>query len=242
MKDKSSYNTEMAQAYETNARISIPTYDALFGMVQSYFRAEISGEAASVLVVGAGGGQELSTWGPANPEWRFTGVDISAEMLKIAQHKTNQLDMANRVNLIHGTITDLPEADAAFDAASCILVLHFIDNVQEKLELLRSIHERMKPGAPFVLVSAYGDREGTELKDRLHVWRSFWLEAGRSTSIVNEMVNTGIMKISFLPEKQIEGLLQDSGFTHITKFFVTGLFGGWICQAGSNGADIECEV
>lgn len=243
MKDKFTYNTEMAQTYETNARISIPTYDALFGMVQSYFRAELSGEGASVLVIGAGGGNELSAWGPTNPEWTFTGVDISEEMLKIAQHKTNQLGLSNRVNLIHGTITDLPKADKAFDAASCLLVLHFIDDVQEKLELLRSIHAHLKPGAPFVLVSAYGDRDGNELKDRLHVWRSFWLDAGRSPDKVNEMVNTGIMKISFLPEKQIEGLLRESGFTHITKFFVTGLFGGWMCHAGgTDGLDIECDV
>ena len=112
---------------------SIPTYDALFGMVQSYFRAELSGEGASVLVIGAGGGNELSAWGPTNPEWTFTGVDISEEMLKIAQHKTNQLGLSDRVKLIHGTINDLPKNTAVYDAASCILVLHFIDNVQEKL-------------------------------------------------------------------------------------------------------------
>jgi tRNA (cmo5U34)-methyltransferase len=242
LKDNFTMNSEMAQVYETNARISIPTYDAIFGMVQSYFRAELSGEGASVLVIGAGGGNELSAWGPTNPEWIFTGVDISEEMLKIAQHKANQLGMSNRVKLIHGTINDLPKDAAAYDAASCILVLHFIDNMQEKLELLKSIHAKLKPGSPFVLVSAYGDRDSTELKDRLNVWGSFWLDAGRSPSKVNEMVNTGIMKISFLPEKQIEGLLQESGFTNITKFFVTGLFGGWICHAGSNGAGIESEV
>ena len=68
-----------------------------------------------------------------------------------------------------------------------------------------------------------------------------WMQ-GRAPAKVNEMVNTGIMKISFLPEKQIEGLLQESGFTNITKFFVTGLFGGWMCHAGSNGVGIESEV
>lgn len=76
MKDKFTYNTEMAQTYETNARISIPTYDALFGMVQSYFRAEISGEDASVLVIGAGGGMnyphgdQLTLNGPSQA-WTF---------------------------------------------------------------------------------------------------------------------------------------------------------------------------
>ncbi|OAS16401.1 class I SAM-dependent methyltransferase [Paenibacillus oryzisoli] len=239
MNDNLTHNSEMAHHYETNARISIPSYDALFGMVQSYFRAELNGEVGSVLVIGAGGGNELTAWGPTNPAWTFTGVDISEDMLKIAKFKTNQLGLSSRVNLIHGTIHDVPEVDAVFDVASCILVLHFIDKVQEKRELLKGIHSRLKPGAPFVLVTAYGDRDGSELKDRLHVWRSFWLDAGKSPTTVNEMVKTGIMKISFMPEEQIEELLQDSGFTHITKFFVTGLFGGWMCHAGSHSVDSE---
>jgi len=59
---------EMALAYETNTRISVPTYDALFAMVQSYFRAKLGEKAASLLVIGAGGGNELSAWGPSNPK------------------------------------------------------------------------------------------------------------------------------------------------------------------------------
>jgi tRNA (cmo5U34)-methyltransferase len=111
------------------------------------------------------------------------------------------------------------------------LVLHFIDDVQEKLKLLRTIKENMKPGAPFVLVSAYGDRDDTELQDRLNVWGSFWLDAGYDSSKVNELVNKGIMKISFISENQIESLLKESGFLKITRFFSTGLFAGWMCHA-----------
>ena len=58
-----------------------------------------------------------------------------------------------------GTINELPLTDLKFDAASCILVLHFIDDVQEKLKLLRTVQDKLKPKAQFVLVSAYGDRD-----------------------------------------------------------------------------------
>jgi tRNA (cmo5U34)-methyltransferase len=40
-----------------------------------------------------------------------------------------------------------------------------------------------------------------------------------------------IMNISFIPESQIAQLLKDAGFTNITRFYSTGLFAGWICQA-----------
>ncbi|MCP3739324.1 class I SAM-dependent methyltransferase [Rossellomorea sp. BNER] len=225
------FNSDIAIAYEANTRTSIPTYDMLFVMIQSYYRVQFGEKAASLLVIGAGGGNELSAWGPSNPKWTFTGVDPSKEMLEIAKNKTVQLGLESRVRLIHGTIDDLPLPDSKFDAASCILVLHFIDDDQEKLKLLGTIKDHLKPGAPFVLVSAYGDPDGAELQDRLNVWKSFWVDAGHESSKMDEMVNRGIMKISFLPENHIEQLLEESGFTNITRFYSTGIMAGWICHA-----------
>ncbi|MDR6549892.1 class I SAM-dependent methyltransferase [Paenibacillus qinlingensis] len=231
MNNENTHNANRSHMYDTKARISIPSYDALFAMIQSYFRVQLDGGDASLLVIGAGGGNELTAWGPANPAWSFTGIDISEEMLKIAQYKANQLRLENRVNLIHGTIDELPATDEKFDAASCILVLHFIPDVQEKLKLLRTINAHLKPGAPFVLVSAFGDRDSKELQNRLHIWKSFWLDAGDEASSVDEMVNKALMSLSFLSDEHIEKLLTEAGFTNITRFYTTGLFGGWMSTA-----------
>lgn len=222
--------TEKALAYEKNTRISVPTYDGLFMMVRSYFRAQLGEKEASLLVVGAGGGNDLSAWGPSNPKWTFTGVDPSEEMLHIAKNKAAQLGLESRVELIQGTIDDIPLSKPKFDAASCILVLHFIDDEQEKLKLLRIIKDNLKSGAPFVLVSAYGDRDSSELYDRINVWKSFFLDAGYEKSKADDMGKV-IMNISFIPESQIAQLLKGAGFTNITRFYSTGLFAGWICQA-----------
>jgi SAM-dependent methyltransferase len=100
-------------------------------------------KAASLLVIGACAGNELSAWGPSNSNWTFTGVDPSEEMLTIAKNKMVQLGMESRVRLIQGTIDDLPLPDSKFDAASCILVLHFIDDIQEKLKLLGNIKNHL---------------------------------------------------------------------------------------------------
>ena len=222
--------TQKALVYESNARVSVPTYDGLFSMIQSYFRAQLGEQAASLLVVGAGGGNELSAWGPSNPAWTFTGVDPSEEMLHIAQNKAAQLDLDSRVALIQGTVDDIPASAPKFDAASCILVLHFIDNDLEKLKLLRAIRHHLKPGAPFALASAYGDRESAELQDRIKVWQSFFLDVGYTKAKVDDMGKV-IMNISFIPDSRIVQLLQDAGFTHVTRFFSAGLFAGWLCQA-----------
>ncbi|MEK5070036.1 class I SAM-dependent methyltransferase [Sporosarcina sp. FSL K6-1508] len=229
MKDELTFKSK--NTIEANARISIPTYDTLFTMVQSYFRAKLGEKEASLLVIGAGGGNELAAWGPSNPKWTFTGVDPSKEMLQMAKNKSIQLGLESRVRLIQGTITDLPLPDSKFDAASCILVLHFIVDVQQKLKLLRTIKDNLKPGAPFILVSAYGDPGEAELQDRINVWKSFYLDAGYELSKVDEMGKV-IMNISFIPEDHIERLLVESGFTNIARFYSTGLFAGWICHAG----------
>lgn len=229
MTEEFEFNSEIAALYEKNTRISIPTYDGLFNMVQSYFRMQLGDNPANVLVVGAGGGNEISAWGPSNPPWTFTGVDPSEQMIKIAQQKATQLEMKQRVNLIQGTVEDLPKNKFKFDAASCILVLHFIADEQEKLKLLRTIKDNLKSGAPFVLVSAYGDRDDAELLDRINVWKSFWLDGGYELSKVDEL-GRSIMKISFIPEDHIKRLLADSGFTNVTRFYSTGLFAGWICH------------
>lgn len=68
MNEELTFNSKMALAYDKNTRISIPTYDSLFAMVQSYFRSQLGEKAASLLVTGAGGGNELSAWGPSNPK------------------------------------------------------------------------------------------------------------------------------------------------------------------------------
>ncbi|WP_342599490.1 hypothetical protein MHB48_19680 [Psychrobacillus sp. FSL H8-0483] len=38
-----------------------------------------------------------------------------------------------------------------------------------------------------------------------------------------------ILSLSYVPEDVVEQLLQQAGFTRITKFFSTTLFSGWIC-------------
>lgn len=221
---------EKAHTYEQSTRISVPAYDTLFAVTQAYFRAQLGEQEVSLLVVGAGGGNELSAWGPTNPNWTFTGLDPAEEMLQIAQHKATQLGVEDRVQLLQGTIDNLPTNMPKFDAASCILVLHFIKDRQEKLNLLKSIHAQLKPEKPFVLACAYGDRESEELQDRINIWQSFFLEAGYKKEKVESMGKI-IMNISFISAQEIEQLLQEAGFKHISRFFSSGLFAGWMSHA-----------
>ena len=62
----------------------VPGFDGLQRMTILLLRETVPA-TGSVLVLGAGGGLELKRFADAEPGWRFTGVDPSAEMLKLAQ-------------------------------------------------------------------------------------------------------------------------------------------------------------
>lgn len=50
--------------------------------------AERTSDKAHILVVGAGGGLELSAMAQFQPDWTFTGVAPSSEMLDLARQVT----------------------------------------------------------------------------------------------------------------------------------------------------------
>lgn len=100
-------------------------------------------------MLGAGGGLELKAFAAAQPGWRFTGVDSAAPMLDLAR-ATLGSDAAC-AELIEGTIDAAPAGP--FDAATCLLTLHFLTR-NERVRTLAEMRRRMRPGAPLVIAHA----------------------------------------------------------------------------------------
>ena len=87
--------------------------------------------------------------GPQNPSWTFTAVDPAPAMLELARDKVRCFELTERVRFVEGTIEDVDETHL-YDAATFMLVLHFIEDDAVKLQQLKSIRKRLKSGAPFV--------------------------------------------------------------------------------------------
>ncbi|MFF2754629.1 class I SAM-dependent methyltransferase [Psychrobacillus sp. NPDC058041] len=221
------FDAKLSKQYDSGIRRALPTYDTMLRLIQTFLRANTV-ENANILVVGAGGGNEVTSFSVNNPRWTFTGVDPSETMLAVAKDKCKEAGVSDRVELIQGTVEDV-EGLTNFDAATCILVLHFIHSYEEKLKTLQEIHSRLKNGAPFVLISKYGDPTSPEFKERLKLWKSYWLDTTKlSVNEVKEM-EQDILTLSYLPKEIIEQLLAEAGFNQVAMFFSTTLFGGWIC-------------
>ena len=229
MTNNMDFDTEMATEYDKGVRRTLPTYDALFRLVQTYLRKHTKKDA-DVLIVGAGGGTELAILGPGNPQWTFTAVDPAAPMLDLARDKAQHLQLVERVKFIEGTIDDV-ETDSLYDASTFMLVFHFIQDDSEKLQQLTNIRKRLKSGAPFILASMYGNPGSAEFDELFSLWKAYWLDATNLTAGEMDEMEATVRGLSFIPEEKIVAMLSEAGFGNIAKFFTTNMFGGWICRA-----------
>ena len=97
-------------------------------------------------ILDAGGGQGQFSLQLAQAGHRVVICDISAEMLKLAQEKVDQLGVADRVQLIHCAIQDLPQylsvEHQQFDFVICHAVIEWM---QEPQMLLPSLLRYLKP-------------------------------------------------------------------------------------------------
>ncbi|QUW23641.1 class I SAM-dependent methyltransferase [Sporosarcina sp. Marseille-Q4063] len=223
------FNEEMATEYDKGIRRTFPSYDSMFKLVQAYLRTNTEKDA-NILIVGAGGGTELALLGPTNPDWLFTAVDPARPMLDLARTKVEQLKMTDRVDFIEGTIEEVADGNL-YDAATFLLVLHFIADNDEKLRQLKSIRQRLKPNAPFVLATMYGDLDDSGFNALFSLWKAYWLDSTNLSEVEVDEMEKSVRSLSFISEDEIELLLREAGFGSIAKFHQTNMFGGWICKA-----------
>ena len=97
-------------------------------------------------ILDAGGGQGQFSLQLAQAGHRVVICDISAEMLKLAQEQVDQLGLADRVQLIHCALQDLPQHlpadEQQFDFVICHAVMEWM---QEPQSLLPCLLKQLKP-------------------------------------------------------------------------------------------------
>lgn len=200
----------------------VPGFEGLQKMA-TILLAERIQDAARVLVLGAGGGLELKAFAGAKPGWSFCGVDPSAEMLGLAKRTLGPL--ATRVEFHEGYIDQAPMGP--FDAATCLLTLHFIAE-EERRRTLAQVHQRLRPGAPFVVAHHSFPQDDTARSLWLSRYAAFAVASGLAPEKLERAVAAMRERLSVLSPAEDEKLLREAGFTDVSLFFAGFTFRGWV--------------
>ena len=221
-------NQALSENYEQGPRWFIPGYDASHAMAAVLLRDRI-GEQGQILVLGAGGGVELSVFARECEGWTFTGVDPSARMLALARQKVEAVGAAQRVALIQGYIEDAPKQK--FDAATAFLVLAFVPDDGRRLRALREIRARLKPAAPFLMINGCTEMNSERFEEDLRLYAAAARRNGAPVEMVERAVRMQREELSFVPREREEELLAEAGFSGVRLFYVGLWIFGWIATA-----------
>lgn len=215
-----------ASEYLEKARAQIPAYDCIFAMADVLLAHELT-DSARVLVVGGGGGQEVCSIGLSR-NWRMLVVDPSEPMCQAARVRALDAGVGDRCRVHRGFVSDLP-LEPSHDAATCLLVLHFLDEAGQ-LALLRDIAARLKPGAPAVFAHLVARDDAREHDWVLSVWNDFLVHAGETREVVEERARARDQEVTLLSEDGFRRLLDEAGFDVEGRVSQTLLFTEWAAR------------
>jgi tRNA (cmo5U34)-methyltransferase len=219
------FSQQGAASYLDGPPRQVPGYAGLLRMAMLLI-SERMPAGGRVLVLGAGGGLELKAFADGHPDWSFDGVDPSFPMLELAAKTT--AEHTARIRLHEGYVDIAP--DGPFDAATCILVFHFMTR-EQRLDALRQLRRRLKPGAPFVL--AHISFPQTEPDRSLWIGRhvAFGAAAGLTPDQMESARHAIGTRLTILDPRDEEDLMRQAGFSGISQFYAAFSFRGWVAYA-----------
>ena len=147
-------------------------------------------------------------------------------MLDLARRDTKPFE--DRIELIEGTVDAAPPGP--YDGAACLLTLHFL-NRSERLQTLREIQRRLKPGAHLVVAHhsvPSGDAERWLARSMAFADRT-GVDRDRAMASAADMAG----RLPLLSGAEEEAVLREAGFSGVELFYAAFSFRGWVAKAGS---------
>ena len=219
-------NPDFVAEYDRGPPMFIPGYAASHIIAATVLTSRI-GASGDILVIGAGGGVEIAAFAAITPGWRYTGVDPSRAMLDLARTRLTRERSEVNVALHQGVAADAPPGP--YDAATALLCLMFAPDDGSRLDQLKAVRERLKPGSPFLMIHpAVGGADRQAAIDR-------YAQHARLMGAEEELIARAVAmqedQVHVLSPDREEQLLRDAGFT-IDGIFFRGLWvHGWEATA-----------
>jgi tRNA (cmo5U34)-methyltransferase len=214
--------------YAARVEQFIPGRRAIFAIVEAAFLELLGGGPAKILVVGAGGGEEILRLGAENPSWSFVGVDTYEPMVELARRRLAGTPVAAR-SVVHAIpVAELD--DKEFDAATCVLTAHFVPDDGSKLAFFEAIRARLKPGAPLAIVDGVGVNGEPQTELLRRIWKRHALRNGAPEDAVAKNAEN-LERVAMVSVGRQEELMTAAGFNGVVPIFRGLAIKGWLAFA-----------
>lgn len=212
------FDQQAASSYDEKWAKLAPTRDALYLLIRLIL-SDLP-EDANVLCVGAGTGAELINLAQNFPQWRFTAVEPSAPMLDVCRRRAADAGITSRCAFHEGYLDSLPVSDP-FDAATSMLVSHFIMQKEERRRFFNQIALRLRPKGYLISSDIAYDMFASSFQSLGNVW---W-RMMRYTNVhldIEKMYATFGRDVAVLPLPEV-GLIIESGGSDTPVLFSQNL-------------------
>jgi tRNA (cmo5U34)-methyltransferase len=214
--------------YASLAEQYIPGRRAIFSIVEASFLELLPNGPAKILVVGAGGGEEILRLGLENPSWSFVGVDTHEPMVDLARRRLAASPVGPR-SVVHATTIEQLD-EAGFDAATCILTAHFVPDDGSKLAFFKAICARLKPGAPLAIVDGVGINGEPQTELLRRIWKRHAIQNGVAAEDAEKNAQN-FKKVAVVSGAREEELLTNAAFKDLVPIFRGLAIKGWLAFA-----------
>jgi SAM-dependent methyltransferase len=179
-----------------------------------------------LLELGCGTGRALIPL--AESGYRVTGVDLSPEMLRIAQAKAEAAGVADRVTLIQGDYAEVPiEGSYRFAFVLMNTFLHLLTGAAQ-LQALRHWRARLEPGGLLLIDVFHPDVDLLAVSDGRLEWDKTWTDPRtgatvmkfitRAVSTAEQTLHVTLIYDEIAPDGQVSRTLVPYSIRYLWRF------------------------
>ncbi|MBY9065706.1 class I SAM-dependent methyltransferase [Hyphomonas sp. WL0036] len=185
-------------------------------------------EDARILVAGAGTGAEVRYLAPRHPGWRFTLVDPSAPMLAVARRHAEAGGYTDRCAFHADYVSATPLA--AHDAATSLLVSHFLTDAVARQSYFADIAARLKSGGRLINVDLCADDTAHSFESVMSLWLSLMGLNGQSEDSRAHYRKAYGVQFAVHGPDAVAKMIEAGGFSPPAPVFQAALMRGWTAQ------------
>jgi tRNA (cmo5U34)-methyltransferase len=221
------FDKDRAPSYDKMWAKLAPTRDATHLLIRAIL-ADFPADAR-ILCVGVGTGAELLDLAQAFPQWQFMAVEPAIPMLDICRQKAEACGITARCTFHEGYVDSLPTSDS-FDAATSLLVSHFIMQPEERSNFFHQIALRLRPQGYLISSDIAYDLSSSTYPGILEIWLQMMKSAGLPDEQIDKMRHVYGRDVAVLPPSEVASIIAAGGFESPVLFFQSLLIHAWYAR------------